>query len=47
MNPLLISGFGTNINVEKRKLTITNKLDNVQLGFYPHQIPYDRGRTYW
>lgn len=41
MNPLLISGFGTNINVEKRKLIITNKLDNVQLEFYPHQIPYD------
>lgn len=41
MNPLLISGFGTNINVEKRKLIITNKLDNVQLEFYPHQIPHD------
>jgi len=41
MNPLLISGFGTNINVEKRRLIITNKLDNVHLEFYPHQIPYD------
>ncbi|MDE1870866.1 MAG: CRISPR-associated endonuclease Cas1 [Candidatus Micrarchaeota archaeon] len=41
MNPLLISGFGTNIKVDKRKLVITNKLDKMQIEFYPHQIPYD------
>ena len=37
MNPLLISGFGTSINVDKRKLIIQNKLKNVlqkrQIGF--------------
>ncbi len=41
MNPLLISGFGTSINVDQRRLTITNKLENTKLEFYPHQIHYD------
>jgi CRISPR-associated protein Cas1 len=41
MNPLLISGFGTSINVDKRRLIITNKLENTRLEFYPHQMPYD------
>lgn len=41
MNPLLISGFGTSINVEKRKLVIQNKLKNEKLEFYPHQIDHD------
>ncbi|MGI0061367.1 MAG: CRISPR-associated endonuclease Cas1 [Nitrosotalea sp.] len=41
MNPLLISGFGTSINVEKRKLVISNKLKNKKLEFYPHQIDHD------
>jgi CRISPR-associated protein Cas1 len=41
MNPLLISGFGTAINVDRRRLTVTNKLDGIKLEFYPHQIPYD------
>src|SRR2546428_14007089 len=42
MNPLLISGFGTSINVDKRKLIIHNKLKNEKLEFYPHQISNDR-----
>ena len=41
MNPLLISGFGTSINVEKRRLVIQNKLKNEKLEFYPHQISHD------
>ena len=41
MNSLLISGFGTNISVDKRRLIIQNKLDNKRLEFYPHQIKHD------
>ena len=41
MNPLLISGFGTSINVDKRKLIVTNKLKNQKLEFYPHKIDHD------
>ena len=41
MNPLLISGFGISINVEKRKLIIQNRLKNERLEFYPHQIDHD------
>lgn len=41
MNPLLISGFGTSINVEKRKLIIQNRLKNKKLEFYPHRINHD------
>src|SRR2546428_7333564 len=41
MNPLLVSGFGTSINVDKRKLIIQNKLKNEKLEFYPHQISHD------
>ena len=41
MNPLLITGFGTSINVDKRKLIITNKLKNTRLEFYPHKINHD------
>lgn len=41
MNPLLISGFGTSINVDKRKLIIQNKLKNEKIEFYPHQIDHD------
>ena len=41
MNPLLVSGFGTSINVEKRRLVIQNKLKNEKLEFYPHQIDHD------
>ncbi|MBS3923559.1 MAG: CRISPR-associated endonuclease Cas1 [Nitrosarchaeum sp.] len=41
MNPLLISGFGTSINVDKRKLIVTNKLSKSRLEFNPHQIDHD------
>src|SRR3970040_2402965 len=41
MNPLLVSGFGTSINVKKRKLIINNKLNNKKYEFYPHKIDYD------
>jgi CRISPR-associated protein Cas1 len=41
MNPLLISGFGTSINVDKRRLVITNKPEGTRLEFWPHQMPYD------
>ena len=41
MNPLLISGFGTFINVDKRRLVITNKIKDERLEFYPHKIPHD------
>ena len=41
MNPLLISGFGTNISVDKRRLIIQNKLDNQRYEYYPHQIKHD------
>ena len=41
MNPLLITGFGTSINVDKRKLIITNKLKETRLEFYPHKISHD------
>ena len=41
MNHLLITGFGTSINVDKRKLIITNKLKNTKLEFFPHKINHD------
>ena len=41
MNPLLITGFGTSINVDKRKLIITNKLKDTKLEFFPHKINHD------
>ena len=41
MNPLLITGFGTSINVDKRKLIITNKLKDTRLEFHPHKILHD------
>ncbi|MDH3277168.1 MAG: CRISPR-associated endonuclease Cas1 [Nitrosopumilus sp.] len=41
MNPLLISGFGTSINVDKRKLVVTNRLKKSRLEFNPHQIEHD------
>ena len=39
MNPLLLSGFGISIEVNKAHLTIKQK-DNV-IEFEPHRIPYD------
>lgn len=41
MNPLLISGFGTSINVDKAKLIINNKLKKERLEFFPHKIDHD------
>ena len=41
MNPLLISGFGTSINVDKRKLIVTNRLKKSRLEFNPHKIEHD------
>ena len=41
MNPLLISGFGTSIVVDKRKLVISNKQNDSRLEFYPHRINHD------
>jgi len=39
MNPLILSGFGINIDVNKTHLTIKQN-DNV-IEFEPHRIPYD------
>ena len=41
MNPLLLSGYGITINVDKRKLIINNKIKNERLEFYPHKINHD------
>jgi CRISPR-associated protein Cas1 len=41
LNPLLITGFGTSINVDKRKLIITNRLKDTRLEFHPHKINPD------
>ena len=41
MNPLLISGFGTTINVDKRNLIIENKIKKEKLEFLPHQTDHD------
>jgi len=41
LNPLLITGFGTSINIDKRKLIITNKLKGTRLEFFPHKISHD------
>ena len=41
MNPLLVSGFGTSISVDKRRLVIYNRLKDERQEFYPHQIDHD------
>ena len=41
MNPLLVAGFGTSINVDRRRLIIENKLEKERREFFPYQIPYD------
>jgi CRISPR-associated protein Cas1 len=41
LKPLLISGFGTSISVDKRKLVVYNRLKEERLEFYPHQVDYD------
>ena len=39
MNPLLLSGFGIDFNVDKRRLQIKQANDLIE--FYPHHFPYD------
>jgi len=39
MNPLLLSGYGISIDVNKAHLTIKQK--NNVIEFDPHRIPYD------
>lgn len=39
MNPLLLSGFGISIDVNKSRLTIKQKDSMIE--FFPHHIPYD------
>ena len=41
LNPLLITGFGTSINVDRQKLIITNRLKGTRLEFHPHKISHD------
>ena len=41
MKPLLISGFANSINVDKRKLVISNKIKKERLEFFPHKINFD------
>jgi len=41
MNPLVVAGFGTSINVDRRRLVIENKLEKKRQEFLPFQIPYD------
>jgi nucleoid DNA-binding protein len=36
MNPLIITGFGTTINVDKRRLTIRNPHTKETIELYPH-----------
>ena len=41
MKSLLISGFASSINVDKRKLVISNKIKKENLEYYPHKIDFD------
>src|SRR3989454_11833256 len=41
LKPLLLTGFGISIYVNKRRLVIENRLRKEKLEFYPHQIEYD------
>ena len=41
MNPLVVAGFGTSINVDKRRLIVENRLEKKRQEFLPYQIPYD------
>ncbi|QMU55161.1 MAG: hypothetical protein GKS07_09890 [Nitrosopumilus sp.] len=38
---MLISGFANSINVDKRKLLISNKIKKERLGFFPRTIDFD------
>jgi CRISPR-associated protein Cas1 len=41
LKPLLLSGFGISLFVEKAKLVVENRLKRERFEFYPHQIEYD------
>ncbi|OLD41853.1 MAG: CRISPR-associated endonuclease Cas1 [Thaumarchaeota archaeon 13_1_40CM_2_39_4] len=41
MNPLLVSGFGISIHVDRRKLVVHDRLKDEKIAFYPHQIDFD------
>jgi CRISP-associated protein Cas1 len=41
LKPLLISGFGTSISVDKRKLVIYNRLKEEKIEFYPRPIDHE------
>ena len=41
MQPILLSGFGTSVNVDKRRLVISNKLQGTRLEAWPHQAQFD------
>ncbi|MEM3859204.1 MAG: CRISPR-associated endonuclease Cas1 [Candidatus Micrarchaeaceae archaeon] len=42
MNPLLISGYGVSITVNRACLTVSNTDNHTEnLTFRPHQIPYN------
>jgi CRISPR-associated protein Cas1 len=41
MKPLLISGFGSFLSVDRRKLIVYNTFTKEKFEFYPHQIEYD------
>jgi CRISPR-associated protein Cas1 len=41
MNPLVVAGFGTSINVDRRRLIIENRLEKTRQEFLPFQISYD------
>lgn len=41
MKPLLLSGFGISLRVDKRRLIVENKLKGETTIFHPHQMDYD------
>jgi len=46
LNPLLLSGFGTSISVDKRKLIIQKKLANEKLAFYPKPVSAEKDESH-
>jgi CRISPR-associated protein Cas1 len=41
MNPMLLSGFGNFVSVDKRKLVIVNKLENTRKEYAIRDLPFD------
>ena len=41
MQPLILSGFGVQLKVDRRRLIIENRLEKKRQEFLPFQIPYD------